>query len=171
MNTVQQKHLWKFARGEAELQLFEAWLYSDEELESVVDGHVYLRLISCDFSDPEAVRQCRKELWSNLAVNKQCECESARNFDTIRVFRSDLRRDDFVHWNYDQFVATQDTSFKPSDELDWRYISRCKVCGTNWLVNHPPRNFDGNSIERVSDQLVEDAKNGAWPPIGTKTFG
>ena len=146
LNQIQRNHLWEFARGDAKLNQFQSWLYSDESLEGKVSQNLYLQLIGCIFSNQEAVRQCREALWMALQQCKKCECGGIRNIDSVFLYGKPAN--DFVYWNYDLWDKTQVPQSWPEDDGIWEYISTCEICHTKWLVIKHPRSIESTRLER-----------------------
>lgn len=151
LNETQTQCLWEFARGDADLPQFEAWLYSEVTLEAKIGQDLYLQLIECDYADQEAVRNCRYALWVILQKHKKCECYAIRHVD--HIFLKGPGKNNFVYWNYTRWDETQIPQTWPDDGKVWEYVSMCKICDTKWLVFKHPRSVESTRLERFANKF------------------
>lgn len=149
----QLSQLWAFVRGETAPKTFEQWIFDQADLEDPL-GALHWELLSADYSDRDAVWHLRQALGSALDRYRLCGCPRVRDLSAL-----DMGTDPFVQ----TVVATLDEVVGSQPETWWRYISRCRCCGTNWLVAQEERIYDAFFMLRVSDDVVDRAQAGEWP--------
>jgi hypothetical protein len=148
--------LWKFARGDGQRKAFEEWLYSQNELENFLGEELYLRLISCDFSNKEEVWKVRQSLAESIDSHRLCECPKIKNLDFIPMgFDGDDER----------FFANLTEILTYGKKKWWLYISKCNRCQTVWMVGQDDIYYDDYFLNRISDDQLDKAKNGKWPEL------
>lgn len=159
LTDIQREKLWEFLRGDAHSKELQAWLYNDSAFENALGGALYLELISLDFESKINVETVKRLIRPLLEVDLKCKCACVRNLDAI-----DIDVDGFA----DEFFATLTEVAKPKTDQWWLFISRCEVCGTNWLVAQEEVMNDDFYVQRISDEALRDAQNGKWPTVFQK---
>lgn len=150
----QRLTLWNFVRGDLSVNEFESWLYNETALEMAFDDEVYLALIGCNFQSKDDTFKIKALVRTVLELGEHCRCSAVRNLDNI-----EMGGDGFD----EKFFATLSQFANPLPKQWWLYISRCDICGTNWLVAQEERIHDQFYVERISDQVAQDAAEGTWP--------
>jgi len=148
--------LWKFARGDGERAAFEEWLYKQDDLEDFLGNELYLRLISCDFSNKDEVWTVRQAVAKKLDSQQSCECPKVRDLDFIPMgFDGDDER----------FFANLTEILSYGQKKWWLYISKCNRCETLWMVGQDDRYYDDYFLNRISKDQLNRAEKGEWPEL------
>ena len=156
MTTDFTSELWRFARGDGKRAAFEEWLYKQDELEGFLGEDLYLRLISCDFSNKNEVWTVRQEVAEKLDSQRSCECPKVRDLDFIPMgFDGEDER----------FFANLTEILRYGEKKWWLYISECSRCGTLWMVGQDDRYYDDYFLNRISRDQLSRAEKGEWPEL------
>ena len=150
LNTV-----WHFVRGDMTVADFEAWLYAETGLESLLGEDLHFELISADFKDRNAVFLLRQKLEAVLRPSLACECITVKNTDMIQMGGDGRDK---------RFFATVDTVREHGGDQWWLHLDRCDACGQNWLIATEERIYDDYYLKRLdateANHIIED---GLWP--------
>ena len=148
-------NLWQFLRGDFKLSEFEKWIYSSNELESVLNEELYLNLISLNYSDKMAILNMKKLLTDYLSTNfnYNCFCHRLRNVDVVSM-GSD---------KHDYLKLFRCIKHR-GEPYCWLYLSKCDTCNQYWLVAEETRHNDNFIIKRLLFEDVEQIENcNNWP--------
>jgi hypothetical protein len=157
MNTAEITNvLWKFARGDANHEPFEKWLYSNDEIEGFLGPDLYLELISCDFLDKDSVWTIRQSIADKLDPSRNCECPTIKDLDFIPMGFDGADQKMFAN-------LTEVLEF--GEEKRWLYISRCDRCDTLWMIGQDDLYYDDYYLKRIKEHEFDKAKQGQWPEL------
>ena len=128
--------------------------FSREGLEEPLGEALHFELLSSAYSDRDKVWNLRKSLDGVLTPLRRCECPTIRNLSAVPM------GGDFY---FEKVFEPLEEVVSYGPDKWWLYISRCKVCDTNWLVAQDERIYDDFFMRRLADAEVERAKTGQWP--------
>ncbi|ESQ78258.1 hypothetical protein [Asticcacaulis sp. YBE204] len=154
MNDQQADQFWKFVRGDLSTDGFEAWLYSQTDLEAAVGEALYFTLISTNYRSIEEIYSVKKTLEALLRPLMTCECAALPNSAVVPMGMQGLDG---------RFFATVDTVAEYGPEVWWLYASRCRACGQGWLVAQEERIYDDLFLKRLTVEEIENVVGGNWP--------
>lgn len=154
MTEDQLSNLWAFARGETPGSIFEQWFIKQVDLEQPLGKDLHLELLSSTYVEREEVWNLRQSLRATLEPSRRCECPTIRDMSAIPM------GGDFYFEKV--FEPLEEVATYGPDKW-WLYISRCRSCGTNWLIAQDDRIYDDFFMKRLTDAEVERAKAGEWP--------
>ncbi len=152
MTDDQRSKLHAFALGETPGLEFERWFLAQHALEGQLGKDLHWKLTSYDYKDRDEVWELRQLLAAKLETIRQCECPVIR---TVVPMSSDLY--------FEKVFGSMERVIEYGPEKWWLYISRCKACGTNWLIAQDDRIYDDFFLTLISDADVVEARSGRWP--------
>jgi hypothetical protein len=147
--------LWQFVRGDLPVAEFEAWTYTDKSLEEALGNALYWEVIAADYRSADVVSSIREQLRKALDPNLKCLCPAVPDLAIIAMGgdRLDLR-----------FFATVREIQRHGGDLWWLYLSRCEVCGQNWMLAQEERIYDDYLLKRLTTGEAEATiSDGRWP--------
>lgn len=147
-------HMTAFARGQLSGPDFEQWLFTQDGLLEVLGEELHWSLLSASYSDLDEVWSLRQLLGSALERLKNCECATVGDIAAISTWGD---------FDYAKFFGTFDRMVIYGVEKWWLYISRCRCCGSVWLVSADSRIYDQFFIKRIDEVTLSEAKAGRWP--------
>jgi len=141
---MEQPHLntlWEFVRGDLAVPEFEAWLYNHDDLEATLGGNLYLEAISANYRNSDEVFDIRQKLHAALPPPSGCLCITLPNLAIVPMGGDGLD---------ERFFATVAEVQPYGRDLWWLHLSRCRVCGQNWMVAQEERLYDDYMLKRLS---------------------
>jgi hypothetical protein len=147
-----QETLWRFAYENLDLSDFERWVYSAEDLMSVLDSDMYLRLLEMNYQDHLQVLEFKKVLqnWLNSSYPQTCNCLKWKDYQVVPL-GYESRTDVFL------------TKFELlKRQTPWLYCARCKSCAQSWYLAVDPRE-DNYYLQRLTTADVDRIEEGFWP--------
>lgn len=160
MNASQRLELWRFARGDADIPAFEQWLYAQQGLEGALGEVLYMSLISCQFSDKDAVWQARNALRELLTLDETCECRSIRDLASIPMGGEELADGRFY---FEKLFDSLNEIASYGPDKWWLSIYRCNQCDQNWMAAQEERIYDEFLFQRISASQAQQVLQGEWP--------
>lgn len=160
MEVIQRHELWRFARGDADLPVFEQWLYAQQGLEDSLGEGLYMSLISCQFSDKDAVWRVRETLRELLSLDEQCQCQRIRDLDSIPMGGEE---DDDGRFYFEKVFDSLNEIASYGPDKWWLSIFRCNRCDQNWMVAQEERIYDEFLFCRIGPTEAQQALYGEWP--------
>lgn len=155
MNQSDLETLWKFVRGDLTAPDFEVWLYAHKELEAGLGNALYLELRSANYRHHEDVFDVREKLRTSLRPPLKCECLPLSGLAVIPMGCDGLDQ---------RFFATVEEVRAYGRDLWWLHMSRCKVCGQNWMIAQEERIYDDYMLKRLTtEEARQIVENGKWP--------
>ena len=155
MTEDQLSKLWAFARGDSAGLDFEKWFLAQDDLEGPLGDGLHWSLASASYTDRDEVWKLRKSLAQNLEPHKQCECASIRDLAAIPMGGDGLD---------ERVFATVENVRDHGGDLWWLHLSKCSVCGQNWMVAQEERIFDEYFLRRLDDaEARQISAEGRWP--------
>jgi len=149
----QHSWLWAFARGDAPGAEFERWFLDQEGLEAALGDELHWELQSGDYRDKDTVWLMRKALREALAAQASCECLATRDVTAVAMGSDEART----------VFETLDRVVTYGPEKWWLYLSKCRTCGTIWLIAQDERIYDEFYLARTDEAALTDALSGKWP--------
>ncbi len=147
--------LWSFVRGDMPVADFEAWLYAEAGLESLLGEALHFDLISADFRERNEVFLVQLRLETVLRPSLTCECITVKNTDVIAMGGDGRDR---------RFFATVDVVCKHGGEQWWLDLNQCKACGQHWMIASEERMYDDYFVKRLdTNEAGQIIKDGFWP--------
>jgi hypothetical protein len=146
--------VWRFVRGDTTPAEFEQWAYSETTLEALLGPELYMRIISTDYRDRDAVWRVRGELehFARAAAPMACECVALADTAVVDMANPGRALDHLEEIR------------QRGDPYWWLHLSRCSACGTSWLVAQEERQNDVFLLHRLDDDEVRAAvENNIWP--------
>jgi hypothetical protein len=155
MTEDQFANLWAFARGDTAGHEFEQWFLAQEDLEGPLGEGLHWSLASAAYADRDEVWKLRQSVAQKLEPHKQCECASIRDLAAIPMGCDGLD---------ERVFATVENVRDHGGDLWWLHLSKCRVCGQNWMVAQEERIFDDYFLRRLSvSEAREISDEGRWP--------
>ena len=155
MTENQLANLWAFARGETAGLDFEKWFLAQEDLEAQLGEGLHWNLASASYSDRDEVWNLRKSLAQKLEQHTRCQCASIRDLAAIPMGGDGLD---------ERVFATVENIRDHGGDLWWLHLSKCCVCGQNWMVAQEERIFDEYFLRRLDDATARQISvEGRWP--------
>ncbi len=139
---------------------FEQWLYAQQELEGALGEALYMSLISCEFSDKDAVWQLRNSLLEILSFDEKCKCQRIRDLNSIPMGGEELADGKFF---FEAVFDSLDEIASYGPDKWWLSIYRCNQCDQNWMVAQEERIYDEFLFQRISASEAQQALQGQWP--------
>ena len=144
---------WTYLRGEWDESAFEAWLYADPDLVSVLGADNYLALAECDFRDvSRSARHERAGIARRIVTQlfaRSCVCLSIP-----QDFRETMNSSASVVETHAKILARQ---------TPWIELVHCCDCGLHWLVGTDTVD-DYFNIRRVSVEVAAGiVAHDRWP--------
>ena len=147
--------LWAFARGDTAGLDFEKWFLAQDDLEGPLGESLHWSLASASYTNRDEVWKLRKSLAQKLEPHTQCECASIRDLAAIPMGGDGLD---------ERVFATIERVRDHGDALWWLHLSKCSVCGQNWMVAQEERIFDEYFLRRLNDaEARQIGAEGQWP--------
>jgi hypothetical protein len=155
MTEDQMSKLWAFARGDTAGLDFENWFLAQDDLEGPLGVGLHWSLASASYTDRDEVWKLRKSLAQKLELHTQCECASIRDLAAIPMGGDGLDG---------RVFATVENVRDHGGDLWWLRLSKCSVCGQNWMVAQEERIFDEYFLRRLDDEEARQiSAEGRWP--------
>lgn len=147
--------LWTFVRGDLAIPEFETWLYAHEELEKALGSALHFELISTDYRNRDNVFAVREKLHAVLRKTLKCECLSFSDLAVVPMGCDGLD---------ERFFASIDEVQRYGRDLWWLHLSRCRVCGQNWMIAQEERIYDDYFLKRLTAEEASQIVNyDKWP--------
>jgi hypothetical protein len=147
--------LWKFVRGDLAIAKFEAWLYDQNGLEALLGGDLYHEVISANYGSPYQADDVREKLRAALRPPLTCECMTLSDTAVVPMGGDGLDN---------RFFATIEQVRPYGRDLWWLRLSRCRVCGQNWMIAQEERIYDDHFLKRLNvDEARSIVDNDSWP--------
>jgi hypothetical protein len=147
--------IWQFVRGDLSSTEFQDTLYEDVSNEELFGHDLWLELISCNYNNKDKSYQLRTELREFLRERfpRQCRCLEYKNIEV-----SDMFDNDELGFNVLERVVDRGQPFW------WLYMSKCRVCGQQWLVGQEERQNDVFILKRLNDSVATEIQDSnIWP--------
>ena len=146
-----------FIRGDVELQEFEKWFYSQQNLEEIFGKEFYLDFILAKVNSLSEIHNAKKKLVEKMdeLFPRYCECLLLSD-DNVTHMGSELD---------EKVFATLDKIKSYGQSKWWLDYFKCKICNQPWLVAEDQRINDVNYLKRITTSDEEGIiNNNAWPP-------
>ena len=158
-NNVQLNHMiqkiWKFIRGDLSVKVFEKWLYSEDQLETMFGKALYFDVISANYSDNESIYQIKQLLskFAHTSYPQKCHCIELPDVAVV-----DMGEDSEKVFQHHVEIK------KRGEPYWWLYVNKCRECYQVWLVASEERQNDLYCLRRLDHQSLEDVLNkNQWP--------
>jgi len=147
-------HMTAFARGQLSGPDFEQWLLKQDGLQNALGDELHWSLLSAPYGDRDEVWRLRQLLGTALERLKTCECATVDDIAAISTWGD---------FDYAKFFGTFDKIIVYGVKKWWLYISKCRCCGSVWLVSSDSRIYDQFFIKRIDEATLSEARAGKWP--------
>ncbi len=152
--------IWKFIRGDLTTSEFEQVIYYNDNIKSLFDEDLYLKIISNDFRNKDSTYLLKQEI-KNYLKNKyprNCKCIERNNLSIIGMGSED----DDIYFNYEKIKDRGNPYW-------WLFISKCKYCNEYWLIAQEERHNDDYCLFRLDLEKINDIiNNDKWPNVFDK---
>jgi hypothetical protein len=155
MDRAVTTELWRFVRGDIPPADFEAWLYAQEQLESDLGEALYFEIVSSNYQDRQALFVVREQLAAFLRPTLTCECITLPDMAAVPMGSDGLD---------ERVFATLERVCVHGGSQWWLYLSKCAICGQNWMVAQDERIFDQYFLRRLEPTEAQHiSAAGHWP--------
>lgn len=147
-----QHTLLRFLRDDIPLSDFEQWVYSTEDLKSLLNSDLYLHLLEANYQDKLQVYELRQRLstWLHNKFPQTCDCLWWKD-DQVIPLGFETRTDIFM----EKFTRLK-------RQTPWIDLVRCKSCGQSWYLAIDTIDDDYH-FQRLAADDVEKIEKGYWP--------
>lgn len=155
--TPLQSVVLQFLRGDMPTLEFEQWVYSETQLEEVLDPEFYLYFISVNYRDPDAVLKLRGELNAWLLPTQACKCLEWTN----ECLDSDCRIvQKHVCFEHESLLRMSTIKERIGTNIS---LVGCDECGQRWLLaSDEEHDFYLHLLDKgVSEGIDRDI----WPDV------